>query len=120
VVITLLLEKFGRIPPGLDVSPAPVMVTVFDETGLLESYALAAELRQAGIKVGCYPAPAKLGKQFKYADRIGARLAVIIGPDELSQGQVAVKDLKSRGQRTLPRSEAAETIRKMLAGDDSP
>ncbi|MBU0510970.1 MAG: histidine--tRNA ligase [Chloroflexi bacterium] len=120
VVITLLLEKFGHIPQGLDVSPAPVLVTIFDEASLLESFKLAAELRQEGLQVACYPAPAKLGKQFKYADRIGARLAVILGPDELSHGHVAVKDLKSRDQHNIPRGEAAKTIREMLAGDYSP
>ncbi len=78
MVITLILEGFGLLPDGLDRSPAPVLVTVFDQELLLASFSLAAELRGAGIKVVCYPEGDKLGKQFKYADRIGAKIALIL------------------------------------------
>ena len=115
VVITLLLEETGNLPDNLEASPAPVMVTVFDESLLLASYRLASELRAAGLNVACYPLPDKLGKQFKYADRVGARLTLILGPDEETQGQVAIKDLNTREQIVLPRAEAAQKIRQMLA-----
>lgn len=115
VVVSLLLEQYGHLPAGLDSTPAPVLVTIFDEDLFLESYKLASELRQAGIKTSCYPEVAKLGKQFKYADRVGARLALILGPEELAQDQVAIKDLKNRDQRNVHRAEAAEIIRQLLA-----
>ena len=38
VVITLLLEKYGLLPRDLNVNPAPVLVTVFDEQRLLDSF----------------------------------------------------------------------------------
>lgn len=113
-VVTLVLEKFGCLPDGLDRSPASVMVTVFDEAGLMESFSLAAELRRAELKVAVYPEPARLGKQFKYADRLGMRVAAVLGPDELRAGQVAVKDLRSGEQQTVGRAEAAQLIRNML------
>jgi serine/threonine-protein kinase PknG len=43
----------------------------------------------------------KLGKQLKYADRRGARVAVIRGSDERAAGTVAVKDLASGDQATI-------------------
>lgn len=119
VVTTLLLEETGHLPDGLDVSPAPVLVTIFDEDMLLASYKLAADLRREGLNIACYPVPAKLGKQFKYADRIGAKLALVLGPDEKSQGQVAIKNLADRDQFTMPQSEAAEKIRQILANQES-
>jgi len=91
-----------------------VLVTVFDETMLLDAYALAAELRQRGLKVACYPQAAKLGKQFKFADRIGARVAVVLGPDEQARGEVTVKDLRSRVQQAVPRQDAGQVIRELL------
>ncbi|RME06048.1 MAG: histidine--tRNA ligase [Anaerolineae bacterium] len=115
VVITLLLEETGNLPPDLEASPAPVLVTVFDEEHLLAAYALAGELRAAGINTACYPLPDKLGKQFKYADRIGAQLAVILGPDELAADQVAIKVLAERRQFTVARAAAAAKIREILA-----
>lgn len=120
MVITLLLEKYGCIPEGLDASPASVLVTIFDDERLLDSYKLAAELRQAGLKVATYPTTDKIGKQFKYADRIGVKVAVILGPDEIKAGQVAIKNLKTRGQENIPRVKTVEHITEMLAGANSP
>ncbi len=119
VIITLLLQKYNCLPPGLEASPAPVLITVFDENSILASFALAAELRQAGLKIVCYPEPAKLGKQFKFADRIGARLALVIGPDEVAAGSVAIKDLVSRNQENYPRAGLAAIIQQILAGSYS-
>lgn len=113
-VVTLVLEKFGRLPENVDRSPAPVLVTVFDENSLPASLALAAELRRAEVKVAVYPEPARLGKQFKYADRLGMLVATVLGPEELKAGQVAVKDLRSGEQQTVAREEAAKTIQNML------
>jgi histidyl-tRNA synthetase len=115
VVTTLLLEETGHLPAGLDISPAPVLVTVFDEEMLLASYKLAADLRREGLNVTCYPVPAKLGKQFKYADRIGARLAVVLGPDEKAQNQVTIKNLATRDQTVVPLNEAAKNMQQILA-----
>jgi histidyl-tRNA synthetase len=120
MVITLLLEKYGHIPQGLDASPASVLVTVFDQERLLDSYQLASELRQEGLKTATYPTPEKLGKQFKYADRIGVKIAIILGPDEIKSGQVAVKNLETRDQIEIPRKNAGKIVAQMLAGVDSP
>ena len=114
VVITLLLEKYGLLPKNLNVNPAPVLVTVFDEERLLESFKLASELRRAGLNVVCYPEAAKLPKQFKYADRIGAKVALVLGPDEAAKRQVTVKNLSNGEQVVIPQSEAATVIRKMI------
>ena len=114
MVISLVLEKFGVIP-DLPLSPAAVLVTIFDEERLPVSLAVAAELRQAGLNVNGYPEVAKLPKQLKFADRMGIRFVVIIGPDEAANGQVTIKDLKAHSQQTSPCNQAAETIQKMLA-----
>jgi histidyl-tRNA synthetase len=90
------------------------MVTVFDEGSLLGAYQLAAELRRSGLDVYTYPTPEKLGKQFKHADRIGARIALVLGPDEIKAQQVAVKDLANREQVSVPRNKVIELIRELL------
>ena len=115
MVVTLVLQKYNRLP-ALNTHPAPILVTVFDADHLLEAYRLAAEVRTAGFNVATYPEPTKLGKQFKYADRIGARIALVIGPDEAAQEQVTVKDLATREQTTIPRA----TLPHFLAAKLSP
>jgi histidyl-tRNA synthetase len=114
VVITLILEKYGLLPKELNINPAPVFVTVFDDQRLLDSFKLASELRRAGLNVVCYPEAAKLQKQFKYADRIGAKVTLVLGPDELEKGQVAVKNLLNGEQVSVVREELNAQIRKII------
>ena len=114
VVIGLILEKYGLLPKELSVNPAPVLVTVFNEECLLESFKLASELRRAGLNVICYPEAVKLPKQFKYADRIGAKVTVVMGPDEVANGRVAVKNLVNGEQVSIERESLVDEIRKIL------
>ena len=119
VVVTLLLEKYGLLPSGLDVNPAPVLVTVFDLECQLASLELGANLRKAGLQAIVYPELIKLGKQFKYADRIGTKVVLVLGPDEVKRGQVTVKNLASGEQLVVPKDEATEVIRGILADKNS-
>ncbi len=114
VVIGLILESKGLLPADLGKCPADVIVTVFDQERQGASLSLAASLRQAGLNVICYPEAAKLPKQFKYADRLGIRLAAVIGPDEAANGTVTLKDLSSGDQTTVARAEAAQHLKEML------
>jgi histidyl-tRNA synthetase len=120
MVITLLLEKYGHLPKDLNAPPAQALVTVFDESSLLASFTLAEELRRSGFKVSCYPEAAKLSKQFKYADRTGIRLAIILGPEEQKGGQVSIKNLQTGEQCSVNRSDMASTLREMLEKHNSP
>jgi histidyl-tRNA synthetase len=115
VVIGIVLQELGLVPEFIP-SPAPVLVTVFDKSLLGESFSLAAELRGAGLKVLCYPEPIKLQKQFKFADKMKARIVVTVGPDEIANGQVSIKNLISGEQVISSREAAAELIQKILAG----
>jgi histidyl-tRNA synthetase len=119
LAIGLLLESLGLVPEEITQNPADVFVTVFDTDRQINSVAFSAELRQAGLKVMCSPEASKLPKQFKYADRIGVRIVVVIGPDEAVNNQVTIKDLESGNQQTLARQEAAGVIRKILENNIS-
>ncbi|MEW6718556.1 MAG: histidine--tRNA ligase [Chloroflexota bacterium] len=114
VVISLVLERYGCLPNVDELTASDILVTVFDEASWLESYKLAAELRGSGFRVVCYPQPVKLPKQFKYADRISARVALVLGPEELREGKVTVKNLLTREQQTIPRAALVEVIRGCL------
>ncbi len=113
--IVALLEKLGKLPSADDLAGAPVLVTLFDESTRLDTLALAAELRQAGINATTYPEPGRLGRQFKYADRLGCRATLVLGPEEIARNEVAVKNLISGEQRSVPRAELAEYVRKLQA-----
>ena len=53
------------------VSPAAVLVAVWNEEDRPASNAIANELRSRGIATDVAPTAAKLGKQIKYADKLG-------------------------------------------------
>ncbi len=111
VMISVVLQKYGLIPQ-FALTPAGVLVTVFDETSLLPAFRLTAELRAAGVRAAVYPEAAKLMKQLKYADRLGMKLALIVGPDETAAGVVTIKDLAARTQTTVKREELAGVLLK--------
>jgi len=58
---------------------------------------VARQLRQAGRAVDLDLTAAAFGKQFKRADRAGARWAVVIGDSEAEAGVVLLKDLRAAG-----------------------
>lgn len=114
VVVSLVLQENGLVPT-FEITPAQVLVTVFSKEYLSESYALAADLRNAGINTICYPEAIKLSKQFKFADHMRSRLVLVLGPDESSKKLVTIKDLVQGTQRTTERARAGKTVREMLA-----
>jgi histidyl-tRNA synthetase len=75
---------------------------------------LAADLRASGLNVTCYPEPAKLPRQFKFADRMGMRVVLVIGPDESDSGKVTVKNLGDGSQTTISQVELLGAIRRIL------
>lgn len=112
VMIKVVLEKLGALPI-LDAQPAKIVVTVFDPQGMKASACLTAALRDQGMAAILYPEAAKLNKQLKYADRIGAKVVLLYGPDEVEAGVVTVKDLSNRTQRTVPLGVLAEELKAM-------
>jgi histidyl-tRNA synthetase len=89
-----------------------VLVTVWDEESVGDSLAFAAGLRKGApaLRVDVYPEADKLGKQLKYASALGVNFVVVIGDDERARGEVALKDMKTGGQRTLKRAEVAAAL----------
>jgi histidyl-tRNA synthetase len=113
VVIGIILSEKGLIP-AFTPTHAPVLVTIFDESLWMSSYSLAAELRATGLNVTVYPEPAKLPRQFKYGDRMGMKVVIVVGPDEAASGKVTIKDLKNGVQETVLRTDVEKSIRKIL------
>ncbi len=114
VMLGVVLREYGLLPAGA-ATPAPVLVTIFDDAGLLDSYRLAAGLRAAGVRAAVYPDAVRLPKQLKYADRLGFRFVLICGPDERANGLVQVKDLANRTQAAISREQLPAYLRQFLA-----
>lgn len=109
VVISLVLDKYGKMPV-LRPAPARALVTMFSPEMALVAVRAAMRLRDAGIDVELYPEPAKMAKQFRYADLLGIPFAVVIGPDEAAQDRVALKELASGEQVIITLDEVANRL----------
>jgi histidyl-tRNA synthetase len=112
-IIVVMTER-GMFPPALTQSPADVMVTLWNEESIADSLQLATGLRAEGLRVDLYPEADKLGKQFKYASARGIAFVAVIGAEEKARGEVALKDMRSGEQKTLPRESVATAVRESL------
>ncbi len=75
---------------------------------------LATELRREGIRVEVYPEATKLKKQMKYANDKSIPYVSMIGSDELTSGQVTIKEMESGEQFTISLNEVIGKIRQVL------
>ncbi|MCL2332195.1 MAG: histidine--tRNA ligase [Actinomycetia bacterium] len=82
------------------------MVYVMATEGALRdsAFKLTQELRNAGIAALCDLQGKSLKAQFKVADRLGAPVVLIIGPDEAGAGQVRLRDMQSKEEELIDRS----------------
>jgi histidyl-tRNA synthetase len=78
---------------------------------------LAEKLRDAApqLKLMTNFGGGNFKKQFARADKWGARVALVLGEDEVAANQVVVKDLRNGEQQTLAQSELATTLQALLA-----
>jgi histidyl-tRNA synthetase len=93
---------------------------VVDFAGGTAARDLTAKLRAAGLRVDRSFDGRSPKSQFKAADRSGARLAVIIGPDEAATGTAGVRDLiAGTEQETVAQADLVEEIRRRLNALDN-
>ncbi|MDQ6983312.1 MAG: histidine--tRNA ligase [Ghiorsea sp.] len=102
------MERLEMLLPDREThQPDVAVVALGDAVG----YALqqAAKLRQAGLSViHCGGGSAK--KQFKMADREGARFVVTIGEDEMKDNQLMLKNLSTGEQVKLGLEDVIRTV----------
>jgi len=75
----------------------------------------AKDLRNAGFSVELPPTELKFGKALGQADKLGARFALILGDNEVSEGLWTLKTLADGTQTKLPEPAIIEHLRKSLS-----
>ncbi|MDR1796270.1 MAG: histidine--tRNA ligase [Clostridiales Family XIII bacterium] len=108
--LLLVLEAGGveiPVPQGPD-----ALVVYLSGAGKAEALRIAKELRAAGFIIEIDAAGRGMKGQFKYADHIGARHAIVLGDEELAAGEATVKDMTTGEQRRV----AADALAAALQG----
>ncbi len=107
--ILLLLAEQDQAAAGPE-----VVVTIMDDDAAADALQLAREVRTAGFTTDLWVGTGKFGKQLKYADRRGARVALIAGSREREAGTVAAKWLDTGEQEEYRRDELVDHLRSTL------
>lgn len=99
VVIVDLLNELNKLPKLA--SSAEVAILPFSQEQFGTAMKLASALRNQGRTVTCNFGQKKMKKMLQQADDNGATWAVLLFPDELEQGNAAVKNMHDKQQNTL-------------------
>ena len=89
--IILELQNQGIKPPSRAITQ--VFVASLGDEGRLPAYQLCMDLREAGIQADFDHMDRSLKAQFRYADKLGVPVMVIVGGDELARGSFKIKDM---------------------------
>lgn len=93
-------QQLGLVPQFK--TPTQVLVTIFSPDLISQSLNLSTSLRAQNINTELYPDPsAKLEKQLKYASQKGISFVAILGPEEVDQKTVKIKNMQSGEQKTF-------------------
>jgi len=112
-LIALLRDSGRAVPRRL-----PEAYLVYQGEGTQDyAFTLGEELRAAGHAVVLHAGGGGFKSQMKKADASGARLALIVGEDELKAAAVTVKPLRdARPQQRIGRGELASRLTEILKG----
>jgi len=107
----VLKQSTPLTPPRPDVYA--VALEAKDE---LYVFHLASTLRARKISVVFEPGQARLDAKLRKAARRGARLALLVGPEEREKGQVVIRDMQEKTQTSVAERDLLSTISQMLGG----
>ena len=110
--ILLELGNQGITPEAPNVSD--VYVASLGEEGRLPAFELGMSLRREGFSADFDHMERSLKAQFRYADKQGVRVMVIVGGEELSRGMVIIKNMASGEEIEAPLEQAASGIKQQL------
>jgi histidyl-tRNA synthetase len=114
--ILVVMGERKMFPESVVSAPADVMVVQWFANRTNMYLTFATELRDAGLRVELYPeAPIEDGKkvgdkQFKYASARGIPFVAVIGGDELANDTVAIKNMKTGEQKSVPRADVVKWL----------
>jgi histidyl-tRNA synthetase len=98
------VERLALLLPEAPPAPRPIAVVPIGEVAEAEAMVVARDLRRAGhlVELAFKGRP---GQRLKRADRLGARLALSLGEEELARGIVRLRDLDTGEEREVPRAD---------------
>ena len=107
------MEELQLFPKEAQIS-STVMIAHFDEETMRYGLKVAHELRQNGIATEIYPDQTKLKKQLDYANKKMIPFVIVIGSDEIKDGQLTIKNMEKGEQEKLSLN---DIVKKLAVGN---
>ena len=107
-----VLSEQGLLNPELACAPADAIVLPMTEDTAFAAH-VATVLRGYGVRTQLYTEQRKFKQKLSYASKLAIPYAVIIGEDELVNGEVSLKDMNAGTQARYTPEDAAYAV---LAG----
>ncbi len=111
-----VLEEQGYLNDALITAPADVLVLPMTAS-LDEAITLATSLRAQGVRTQVYFEQKKFKAKMSYANKAGIPYVIFLGEDEIREGRVTVKDMRTGEQTSVSPGMAAAAIRGKLDSD---
>ena len=105
------LEELDLFPKET-LKSTEVLICSFDQEGISYSYPLIQKLRDNDIKSELYPDAVKIKKQLNYANNKHVSFVIMIGSDEMSSGELTLKNMVSGEQSTGTIDQLIEIIKR--------
>ena len=83
-----------------------IFVACVDDSVRAEAFSLVQACRDAGVTAEMDHQHRSLKSQFKLADKVGARMVAVLGPDEVAAGQVKVRNMQTHHERFVKLEQA--------------
>ncbi|HIY82304.1 MAG TPA: histidine--tRNA ligase [Candidatus Rubneribacter avistercoris] len=95
----LALQAAGHaFPPA---RRCDLFVACVDDSVRSEAFSLVQAFRDAGLAAEMDHQHRSLKSQFKLADKLGAAVVAVLGPDELASGQVKARNMRTHAERLV-------------------
>lgn len=114
--LILLLETLNLVPASVN-GDADVYITAMGDATIAPALELGESLRNAlpDARIVNHCGGGSFKSQMKKADRSGARYAVILGENEIANGTVGLKPLRSDdAQQDIAQADLAVTLKQLL------
>jgi histidyl-tRNA synthetase len=108
--LVLSLQESGKAPAPLG---RDVYIAWMGDKAHATAIRAARDLRAAGFSVELPPTEQKFGKALGHADKLGARYALILGDNEVSEGLWTLKTLADGSQQKLTEPDLLAFLRKL-------
>lgn len=113
-----ILNEQGLLSETYPSTPCDVLIIPMTKD-LTSAVTLATSMREAGLRVQIFSENKKIKQRVSYADKLGIPFVVFLGEDEINQGTITVKDMKTGEQTTASAGILTAGISEKIKGFDT-